>query len=235
MWERIAVILRKEFIQALREPRMRVLLFVPPMVQLIVFGFAVNLDVDHARIAWMDMDRTPAEPRTARRGSRGRAGSTWWRRRRAKRTCSGRSTAARRRRWCACCRGFERDVLRGRTDGSAGAGGRDEFEHGVAGVELRGVDHRGVLGDVIGASSRTCRLLARSPARSGEPAAPQVTARTRVWFNPDLYSRNYFVPGRGREHHHDGDADADRDGDRAREGDRHDGAVDGDADAARSS
>jgi ABC-2 type transport system permease protein len=24
---------------------------------------------------------------------------------------------------------------------------------------------------------------------------PRVTARTRVWFNPDLYSRNYFVPG----------------------------------------
>src|SRR5580692_11976568 len=59
MWERIAVILRKELIQALREPRMRVFLFVPPMVQLLVFGFAVNLDVDHTRIAWMDMDRTP--------------------------------------------------------------------------------------------------------------------------------------------------------------------------------
>src|SRR5271157_1305242 len=59
MWERIRVILRKELIQALREPRMRILLFVPPIVQLIVFGFAVNLDVDHARIAWMDMDRTP--------------------------------------------------------------------------------------------------------------------------------------------------------------------------------
>src|SRR5436305_14878328 len=60
MWERIRVILRKEFIQALREPRMRVLLFVPPIVQLLVFGFAVNLDVDRARIAWMDMDGTPA-------------------------------------------------------------------------------------------------------------------------------------------------------------------------------
>src|SRR4051812_41199231 len=59
MWERIRVMLRKEFIQALREPRMRVMLFVPPMVQLLVFGFAVNLDVDHTRIAWMDMDRTP--------------------------------------------------------------------------------------------------------------------------------------------------------------------------------
>src|SRR3954454_21700560 len=59
MWERVFVILRKEFIQALREPRMRILLFVPPLVQLLVFGFAVNLDVDHTRIAWMDMDRTP--------------------------------------------------------------------------------------------------------------------------------------------------------------------------------
>src|SRR6058998_850485 len=59
MWERIRVMLRKEFIQALREPRMRLMLFVPPMVQLLVFGFAVNLDVDHTRIAWMDMDRTP--------------------------------------------------------------------------------------------------------------------------------------------------------------------------------
>src|SRR5437762_4721008 len=60
MWERIGVILRKEFIQAFRDPRMRVLLFVPPIVQLLVFGFAVNLDVDRARIAWMDMDGTPA-------------------------------------------------------------------------------------------------------------------------------------------------------------------------------
>ena len=68
MWERIGVILRKEFIQALREPRMRVLLFVPPMVQLLIFGFAVNLDVDRARIAWMDMDGTPAS-RELRDGS----------------------------------------------------------------------------------------------------------------------------------------------------------------------
>src|ERR1700692_1991589 len=59
MWERVWVIIRKELIQTLREPRMRVLLFVPPMIQLVVFGFAVNLDVDHARIAWMDMDRSP--------------------------------------------------------------------------------------------------------------------------------------------------------------------------------
>ena len=43
----------------LREPRMRVLLFLPPLIQLMVFGYAVTLDVDMARIAWMDMDHTP--------------------------------------------------------------------------------------------------------------------------------------------------------------------------------
>src|SRR5689334_23326469 len=59
MWERIGVILRKEFIQMLRNPRMRFMLFLPPVLQLVIFGYAVTLDVDHARIAWMDMDHTP--------------------------------------------------------------------------------------------------------------------------------------------------------------------------------
>src|SRR5215469_2377253 len=59
MWERIGVILRKEFIQTLRNPRMRFLLFLPPVLQLVIFGYAVTLDVDHAKIAWMEMDHTP--------------------------------------------------------------------------------------------------------------------------------------------------------------------------------
>ena len=29
-------------------------------LQLILFGFAVNLDISDAQIAWMDMDQTPA-------------------------------------------------------------------------------------------------------------------------------------------------------------------------------
>jgi ABC-2 type transport system permease protein len=38
-------------------------------------------------------------------------------------------------------------------------------------------------------------VLARSPGSPASLATPRVTARSRVWFNPDLYSRNYFVPG----------------------------------------
>jgi ABC-2 type transport system permease protein len=39
------------------------------------------------------------------------------------------------------------------------------------------------------------RVLALSPSAAANLSFPQIDARSRVWFNPDLYSRNYFVPG----------------------------------------
>jgi len=42
-----------------RNKRTRWFLFVPPMFQLIIFGYAVNLDVDNLRMGWMDMDQSP--------------------------------------------------------------------------------------------------------------------------------------------------------------------------------
>src|SRR5260370_805718 len=59
MSNRILYIVRKEVRQAFREPRMRAMLFVPPIIQLLVFGYAVNLDVENAAMAWVDQDRTP--------------------------------------------------------------------------------------------------------------------------------------------------------------------------------
>ena len=54
MRQRLRSIIRKEFIQALRDPRMRSMLLIPPLLQLLVFGYAVNLDVDTATIAlWL--------------------------------------------------------------------------------------------------------------------------------------------------------------------------------------
>ena len=42
-----------------RNRRTRIFLFVPPMFQLIIFGYAVNLDVDNLRMGWMDLDQSP--------------------------------------------------------------------------------------------------------------------------------------------------------------------------------
>jgi ABC-2 type transport system permease protein len=58
MWERIKEIIRKEFFQTVRDSRSRALLLGPPLLQLIIFGYAVNMDVERTNIAWMDMDRT---------------------------------------------------------------------------------------------------------------------------------------------------------------------------------
>ena len=59
MWERIWEVMRKEFRQTLREPRMRAALFIPPIIQMLIFGYSVNMDVEHARLVWIDRDRTP--------------------------------------------------------------------------------------------------------------------------------------------------------------------------------
>ena len=193
MWERIRVILRKEFIQALREPRMRVLLFVPPVVQLIVFGFAVNLDVDHARIAWMDMDRTP-ESRDLRarfEGSRRFDVVALPRNEEEVRTLLDRSEVQ------AVIRvlpDFARDVARGRsaqvqilTDGTNS--NTASLVSSYAGQIIAQYSSDALK------TRQNGLVLTRSPATPANLNLPQVTARSRVWFNPDLHSRNYFVPG----------------------------------------
>ncbi len=59
MIERLLVLIRKELLQTLRNPRMRAMLILPPIIQLLIFGYAANMDIDNARIAWMDLDRSP--------------------------------------------------------------------------------------------------------------------------------------------------------------------------------
>jgi ABC-2 type transport system permease protein len=51
-------ILRKEFIQLFRDKRMIIPLFVAPVLQLILFGFAVTVDIKNITLAVVDYDRT---------------------------------------------------------------------------------------------------------------------------------------------------------------------------------
>lgn len=193
MWERIRVIIRKELIQALREPRMRILLFVPPLLQLIIFGFAVNLDVDHVRIAWMDMDRTPLsrELRASFEGSGRFEVVAEPANEEEVQSVLDRSEAQ------AVVRvlpDFERDVRRGRpTQVQVLVDGTNSNTASLA-SEYAG----SVIADFSSSVmpvQQNVRVLTRSPGGPPNTGVPQVVPRTRVWFNPDLYSRNYFVPG----------------------------------------
>ena len=191
-WERVFVILRKEFIQALREPRMRVLLFVPPLLQLLIFGYAVNLDVDNTRIAWMDEDHTP-ESRdllASFQGSRRfQIVATPADRFEVQRLLDHGTVQA----VVRVFPGFARDLARGRT--AAVQILVEGTNSNTASLVSR------YAGEIVSAYSskvlagrvrQTLMAVGSSPANL---SAPEINARTRVWFNPDLKSRNYFVPG----------------------------------------
>jgi ABC-2 type transport system permease protein len=193
MWERIRVIIRKELIQTLREPRMRILLFLPPMIQLLVFGFAVNLDVDHARIAWMDMDRSPlSRDLRARFEGSGRFDVVSMPRNEddVQQTLDrGLAQAVVR-----VLPGFERDVKRGRaTEVQVLLDGTNSNTASLI-SSYAGEIIAEFSGDVMGGQQKV-RVLTRSPNSPVALTFPSVKADTRVWFNPDLRSRNYFVPG----------------------------------------
>jgi ABC-2 type transport system permease protein len=58
MWRRIRHIIRKEFIQVLRDKKLRFFLIVPPLVQLLTYGYVVNFDIKHVAVAVFDESRT---------------------------------------------------------------------------------------------------------------------------------------------------------------------------------
>ncbi len=193
MWERVGVILRKEFIQTLRNPRMRFLLFLPPVLQLIIFGYAVTLDVDTARIAWMDMDNTPQSRALLARfqgsGHFDVVKQAWNEQDVQNILDHGEAHAVVR-----VLPNFARDLTRGRST---------EVQVLVDGTNSNTASLvSAYASQVIAAFSQdeaphpqgvgaTAVVLGSAPA----PAAGLVNARARVWFNPDLRSRNYFVPG----------------------------------------
>jgi ABC-2 type transport system permease protein len=195
MRQRLRHMIRKEFIQTVREPRMRTLLFLPPLIQLLIFGYAVNLDVDTARIAWMDQDNSP-QSRALLSEFQG----------------SGRFILA-----AAPSNASEMQELldRGKVDGVVRVlpGFARDIERGRATsvqVLLDGTNSNtasivaAYASQTIGRYSSEVMLerqrekLVGGTMISGGPiraAVPQVEGETRVWFNPDLRSRNYFIPG----------------------------------------
>jgi len=50
--------IKKEFAQVLRDIRMRGVLFGPPIIMIIIFGYAINMDVNSVSLAVLDEDKT---------------------------------------------------------------------------------------------------------------------------------------------------------------------------------
>lgn len=63
VWEsmlRMLALTRKELLAILKDPRSRILLFVPPIMQCLIFGYAATFDLSSVSYALLDQDRTAA-------------------------------------------------------------------------------------------------------------------------------------------------------------------------------
>jgi ABC-2 type transport system permease protein len=193
MSKRVLYIIRKEVRQALREPRMRAMLFVPPIIQLLIFGYAVNLDVENAAMAWMDQDRTPQSRELLSKfvGSKRFEvlATPESEMEVAPVLDSGKVDVVVR-----VLPGFGRDVLRGKTTAvQVLVNGSNSNTASLVASYASGVI-AGYASDVMNEQARQ-KLVGRTARGPIHPAIPTLDLRSRVWFNPDLKSRNYFVPG----------------------------------------
>jgi ABC-2 type transport system permease protein len=193
MRERLFEIIRKEYRQAFREPRMRFMLFLPPVIQLLIFGFAVNLDVDHGQIAWQDGDHSyesrellSAFQASGRLEVVAAPGSD--------REAQALLDASKVDLVVHVLPGFARDIHRGRTAPVQLLvnGSNSNTANIVAGYANSIVGR--FASDVAAQQARDRMAHSMAPA-AVHFSVPQVTMQSRVWFNPELKSRNYFVPG----------------------------------------
>jgi len=185
MFERLKAMLIKEFIQALRDPRMRFVLFVVPMVQTVVFGYAVNTDVKHVATAIFDLDNSAESRELA-----ARFGKSGYFDVKEHIQLEGRVREA-------VDRGEVKAVLRlNRGFGETLRSGRaaslqlilDGTDSNTAGIVL---SYAGKIAASYGDQLRVTRA-----GREGGPPMRVATVEleARAWFNENLESRNFYVP-----------------------------------------
>jgi ABC-2 type transport system permease protein len=174
-------IIRKEFIQTFRDRRMFLPLFVAPVIQLILFGFAATTDVRQVPLGVLDMDKSPESRRLVSNflhtdtfrlrqnlGSYKEIDSL---------IQGGKIKAA-----VVIPSNFEKNLARGQEtavqiliDGS---------DANSATIVL------GYISRLLGSHSE--RIVAEI---LGQEDPSPLALEERIWFNPDLKSSIYMVPG----------------------------------------
>jgi len=176
----------KEFLQLKRDVRMIPIIFVAPVVQLTLFGFAVNTDVTNVPTVLVDLDRTSASrdlvARFVESGYFELVGVE--------------ATARDVDRWLVTGdaqlglvvdRGFGAALTSGRTTAlQVIVDGTDAASANVA------LGYAGALARGLGAEIQLSRI--RSLGLAAGKAPGQVELEPRVFYNPDLKSRWFYVP-----------------------------------------
>jgi ABC-2 type transport system permease protein len=183
-WRRTAAVARKEALHVLRDRRSLGMALAVPLVMLLLFGYALTLDVDRIPTVIYDRDRSPESRELIERFS----GSRYFQ-----------------VRGSAGYAPFERQVDRNRVMLSVVIPpnfSRERVRGGRPAVQLLfdGSDSNTAsiaLGYTEALLERYASELQRRwlERRSGGRLENPVEARIRVWYNAELKSRNFVVPG----------------------------------------
>jgi ABC-2 type transport system permease protein len=191
MRRRILSLIRKEFVELRRSPQLLRLVIIAPIVQLTVLGYAATTDIHHVPIIVVDGDRSPMSRRLIERF----AGSPYFDIVREE-THPGRvePDLAVGKAWLAIVipAGFGVAVERSREVQVAAPAGRPTGNATVQ-VIADGTDSNSSGVALSYVHALMSELNAEMAAPDGR--APPIEGRVRIWFNPDLVSRNFMVPG----------------------------------------
>jgi ABC-2 type transport system permease protein len=180
---RLGFLVRKEFQELRRNPRMFPVIFIAPVLQLFILGYAATTDVKNVPLVVVDADRSAASRDLIARFD----GSPYF-------TVVGvtsddgevRRAIEARRAWMALTIPSDYGELIGRG------------QPVVLQVVTDGTDsNSATVGMAYASTLVTERAAELAAARRppGTPAVGSIEARIRVWFNPQLLSLYFMVPG----------------------------------------
>jgi ABC-2 type transport system permease protein len=183
MLERTLAVTRKEFLHIRRDPRTLVIIFFIPIVQLVLLGYASTTDIKHLRTAVLDADRT-SESRglvAAYRASNYFEITTYVN---DEAELAALVDAGTVRAGMIVPEGFGDDIAARRK--------------GQVAFVIDGSDPN-VANTVLSASQAIGQAysvqLALKATGGIQVSAPGVDVRPRVWYNPELKSANFMIPG----------------------------------------
>jgi ABC-2 type transport system permease protein len=181
MFQTVRHIVRKEFIQTFRDRRMLLPIFVAPIIQLILFGFAVTTDIKHISLAVLDYNHSYESRQLASSFSQSKTFDLKLNLNSyaelEKAVQEGKAQAA-----IVIPRKFEADLKKGKQTSLQ--------------VILDGTDAN--TATII--ASYISQLIARYsenilPEIRGQMGLAMVIPQPRVWYNPNLESSVFMVPG----------------------------------------
>jgi len=184
---RVGHMLRKEFIQTLRDPHTRFLLIGPPIIQMLVFGYAATLEVKHVQLAVLDLDKTQESRELVAHFSASRYFNLekYARRRDELREGIDRGDFLLA---LEIDSGFAERLRNGQ-----GASVQVLVDCSNSNTALVALGYLSQIGAQFTRDYETDQLRRTAPQLAS--FAPQVELETRPWFNEGLDSQWYFVPG----------------------------------------